>query len=66
MKFDRRAARFAALLTMTLFVTGLASVPWASHFHPMVQNLLYALGRLPVIYVVFLVFTGGEDEATGG
>lgn len=65
MSMHRRALRFAVLLTTVLFITGLASIPWASQFHPLVQNLLYAAGRLPVIYIVFFVFWGSGDEAGG-
>lgn len=65
MSMHRRALRFALLLTSVLFITGLASVPWAAQFHPMVQNFLYAMGRLPLIYVVFFVFWGASDEAGG-
>jgi len=59
------ALRFALLLTSVLFVTGLASVPWASQWPPMVENALYALGRLPVVYVVYLIFQWGKNEAPG-
>ena len=64
MSMQRRALRFSLLLTLVLFLTGLASVPWAAQFPPMVQNFLYALGRLPVIYVVFF-YWGSSDEAGG-
>lgn len=60
MSINRRAAAFALALTMVLFLTGLASVPWANQFSPMVQNLFYALGRLPIVYVLVLVFWGSE------
>jgi hypothetical protein len=62
---NHRALQFSLLLTSILFITGLASIPWASEFHPMVQNFLYAVGRLPVIYVVFLIFMGVKDETAG-
>jgi len=60
---NRQAILFAVCLTLALFVTGLASVPWANQFPPMVQNVLYALGRLHVIYVLALVFLGTKNEA---
>lgn len=65
MSMHRRALRFAIFLTLVLFITGLASIPWASQFDPLLQNLLYAVGRLPVIYAVFFVFWGASDEAGG-
>lgn len=65
MSMHRRALRFSLLLTLVLFITGLASVPWASQFHPLMQNTLYAAGRLPLIYIVFFVFFGAGDEAGG-
>jgi hypothetical protein len=60
MNIDKRAAAFSLALTMVLFLTGLASVPWANQYGPMVQNLFYALGRLPIVYVLVLVFWGHE------
>jgi hypothetical protein len=65
MRLNSRALRFALVLTAVLFVTGLASVPWAANFPPLVQNALYALGRLPCIYVVFLIFMGVENGTKG-
>mgnify|MGYP003468945573 CR=1 FL=1 len=61
----RRALRFSLLLTLVMFVTGLATIPWASQFHPLMQNFLYAVGRIPLIYVVVFVFWGTGDEARG-
>ena len=61
----RRALRFSIVLTLVMFLTGLASVPWASQFHPLMQNFLYAVGRVPLIYVVFFAFWGASDEARG-
>lgn len=65
MSTHRRALRFALVLTLVMFLTGLASIPWASQFHPLMQNVLYAVGRIPLIYVVFFVFWGVGDEAGG-
>ena len=40
------------ILSMTLYVTGLFTVGVANYFEPLVQNIIYAVGRVPVIFTV--------------
>lgn len=40
------------ILTMTLYVTGLFTVSLANYFEPWFQNLLYAVGRVPIVFTV--------------
>lgn len=40
------------ILTMTLYVTGLFTVGAANYFEPWVQNIIYAVGRIPILFTV--------------
>lgn len=53
---NKRALKFSLFLTLILLVTGLASVPYASNFSPMVGNIIYAVFRIPIIYVAYITF----------
>lgn len=53
---NKRALKFSLFLTLILLITGLASVPYAANFSPMIGNIIYAVFRIPIIYVAFLTF----------
>ena len=55
----RRVMGFSLLLTLVMMGTGVVSIPAASVLDPVLQNLAYAVGRVPLIFAAaFLVFEG--------
>lgn len=40
------------ILSMTLYVAGLFTVGVANYFEPWVQNIIYAVGRVPIVFTV--------------
>jgi hypothetical protein len=54
--------RFAAACTLAIAASGVAVVPIVSAYDPMVQNLLYAFGRMPILYIVYVIYTEQKNE----
>lgn len=63
----RRVIGFALMLSLVMMGTGVMSIPAASGFDPTWQNLAYAVGRVPLIYVMaYLVFGGCSTRPARG
>lgn len=56
----KKAMRFTLCTTAVLFLTGLASIPWVSQFSIVAQDIIYAIGRVPILYVLYKVFEEKE------
>ena len=47
---------FAALATALLIVTGTISIPIVSELEPHEQNMVYAVGRIPVLVGAYILW----------
>jgi hypothetical protein len=54
---------FAIVLTLLLTISGVVIIPVVQHFDTATQNLLYALGRVPLILGASLAFYGRKADA---
>jgi hypothetical protein len=54
---------FAIVLTLLLTISGVVIIPAAQHFDTAIQNLIYALGRVPLILGASLAFYGRKSDA---
>jgi hypothetical protein len=50
------AILFSVIISFWLFITGFATIPFAAHYDIFVQNIVYLLGRIPVIFFGVLVY----------
>ena len=53
---------FALLLTLLLVISGLVTIPFATQFDHSTQNIIYALGRIPIILGAALAFYGRNPQ----
>jgi arginine exporter protein ArgO len=51
------------LITTVLYITGLFTVNVVSQHEPMIQNFIYAIGRVPILFVLlWVVLAQGTDD----
>jgi hypothetical protein len=51
------------LITTVLYITGLFTVNVVSTYEPMIQNFIYAIGRVPILFVLlWVVLAQGTDN----
>ena len=51
------------LITTVLYITGLFTVNIVSTYEPMIQNFIYAIGRVPILFVLlWVVLAQGTDD----
>jgi hypothetical protein len=51
------------LITTVLYITGLFTVNVVSTYEPMIQNFIYAIGRVPILFVLlWVVLAQGSDN----
>jgi hypothetical protein len=51
------------LITTVLYITGLFTVNVVSTYEPMIQNFIYAIGRVPILFVLlWVVLAQGTDD----
>lgn len=53
---------FSIVLTLLLVISGVVTVPMVAQYDHTTQNLLYALGRVPLILGASLAFYGRGAE----
>lgn len=58
----RDAILFSVIVSFLLFITGFATIPYAAKYDMFTQNLLYFLGRIPVIFFGILVYLRLREE----
>jgi hypothetical protein len=56
-----KAFKCALFTSICLFITGLASVPFASQYEPTTANLIYFFGRLPILIAVMYVVISKKE-----
>ena len=49
---------FSIILTLLLVISGVVTIPLVSAYDHATQNLIYALGRIPIILGASLAFYG--------
>ncbi len=57
-----KGVRFAITCTLAISAAGVAAIPIVSTYDPLVQNLLYAFGRMPLLYIVYIIYTEQKNE----
>lgn len=51
------------LVTTVLYCTGLFTVNYIQQYDPMIQNLIYAIGRVPILFVLlWAVLATDQDD----
>ncbi len=54
---------FSIALTLLLVISGVVTIPAIAHYDHATQNILYALGRVPLILGASLAFYGAKGDA---
>lgn len=54
---------FSIALTLLLVISGVVTIPMAAQYDHGTQNLIYALGRVPLILGASLAFYGRGGDA---
>jgi hypothetical protein len=53
---------FSIILTLLLVISGVVTIPLVSQYDHATQNMIYALGRIPIILGASLAFYGRGDK----
>ena len=46
----------ALFTSVLLFLTGVATIPYASQYEALTQNVIYLLGRVPVVFAAIIIY----------
>lgn len=59
----KKHVTFSIALTLLLVVSGVVTIPVVQNFDAATQNIIYALGRVPLILGASLAFYGRKGDA---
>ena len=54
---------FSIVLTLLLTISGVVTIPLVAEYDHAIQNIAYALGRIPLILGASLAFYGRKADA---
>lgn len=52
----------ALFISTLLFLTGVATIPFASQYDALTQNVIYLLGRVPVVFAAIIIYLNLEKK----
>lgn len=59
----RDALILSCFVSVVLFLTGTATIPFAIHYEVLTQNFIYLFSRIPIVFVVIaLYFNIGKKQ----
>lgn len=50
------------LITTVLYCAGLFTVSYISEYDPLIQNILYAIGRVPILFVLLWAVLAADQD----
>lgn len=46
----------ALFISTLLFLTGMATIPYAAQYNVLTQNFIYLIGRVPVVFAAVIIY----------
>ena len=50
------------LITTVLYCSGLFTVSYISEYDPLIQNIIYAIGRVPILFVLLWAVLATDQD----